>query len=464
LAEKRVRIQDTTLRDGHQSLWATRMKTEDMIPVMEMMDQVGFHSIEMWGGATFDSCLRYLNEDPWERLRMFRKRMPNTKLSMLLRGQNLVGYRHYADDVVIAFVKKAIENGIDIMRIFDGLNDIRNMELPIRVAKEAGAHVQGTVVYTISPVHDFEAYGKVARELLERGVDSICLKDMAGILTPYEAYDLIKYLKEFVNVPIHLHNHYTSGMGSMTLLKAIEAGVDIIDCAQSPMALGTSQPATEPMVAVLEGTPYDTGLDLKLLSDISEKLKVIKKKYPQSQNTAVLQVDANVLRYQMPGGMISNFISQLGNQIDLLPTVLQEVPRVRKDLGYPPLVTPFSQIVGSQSMINVVSGERYKMVSNEVKNYLMGMYGRAPGPIDEDFRRKIIGDAKVIDHRPADILEPDMENSKQAVAEFMEQEEDVLSYALFQQVALKFMQERHAKKYGVDYQLAEKAKSEGYPV
>lgn len=464
MAEKRVQIMDTTLRDGHQSLWATRMRTEDMIPVMEMMDQVGFASIEMWGGATFDSCLRYLNEDPWERLRIFRKRMPNSKLQMLLRGQNLVGYRNYPDDVVIAFVKKAVENGIDILRIFDGLNDIRNMELAIRTAKQAGAHVQGTVVYTISPVHNFDTYVKVAKQLLELGVDSLCLKDMAGILAPYEAFELIKHLKKFVTVPIQLHTHYTSGMASMTYLKAIEAGVEIIDCAQSPLAMGTSQPATESMVAVLQGTPYDTGLDLQLLSDISEELKVIKQKYPQAQNAAVYQVDANVLRYQMPGGMISNFTAQLASQADRLPEVLQEVPRVRKDLGYPPLVTPFSQMVGAQAMLNVVGGGRYKMVSNEVKNYLMGLYGFAPGKIDEDFRRSVIGDAKVITVRPADVLEPEMDTAKKDIALYMEKDEDVLSYALFPPVALKYLKEREARKYNLDYDLAEKAKREGYPV
>ncbi len=464
LAEKRVQIMDTTLRDGHQSLWATRMKTEDMLPVMEMMDQVGFSSIEMWGGATFDSCLRYLNEDPWERLRTFRKRMPNTKLQMLLRGQNLVGYRHYPDDVVIAFLNKAVENGMDIIRIFDGLNDVRNMELAIRTSKQAGAHVQGTVVYTISPVHNFDTYVKVVKELLEIGIDSLCIKDMAGILAPYEAFDMVKKLKEFVNVPIQLHTHYTSGMASMTYLKAIEAGVDTVDCALSPLALGTSQPATEPMVAVLQNTPYDTGLDLSLLSEISEKLKEIKVKYPQAQNASVYQVDANVLRYQMPGGMISNFISQLGSQIDKLPTVLQEVPKVRQDLGFPPLVTPFSQMVGAQSMLNVVGGERYKLVSNEVKNYLMGLYGRAPGPIDEEFRRKLIGDSKVITVRPADVLEPELDTARQDIALYMEKDEDVLSYALFPQVALKYLKEREAGKYRVDFDLAEKAKREGYPV
>ncbi len=463
MAEKRVGIMDTTLRDGHQSLWATRMKTEDMFPVLEMLDQVGFAAIEMWGGATFDSCLRYLNEDPWNRLRLLRKMLPNTKLQMLLRGQNLVGYRHYADDVVTEFVKRTVDNGMDIIRVFDGLNDIRNMELPMRVAKEAGAHVQGTMVYSISPVHNLDSYVKFVKELLDVGIDSLCIKDMAGILTPYEAYNLVKRLKEFVDVPIQLHTHYTSGMASMTYLKAIEAGVDIIDCAQSPLALGTSQPATETLVAVLQGTPYDTGLDLKLLSDISEKLKEIKAKYPQAKNVSVYQVDANVLRYQIPGGMISNFISQLGDQLHLLPKVFEEVPRVREDLGYPPLVTPFSQIVGSQALMNVLAGERYKMVSNEVKNYLRGHYGRAPGPIDEEFRRRIIGDAEVITVRPADLLEPELEAARKEVALYMEKEEDVLSYALFQQVALNYLKERESRKYNIDFDLIEKTKG-GYPV
>lgn len=455
---------DTTLRDGHQSLWATRMKTEDMFPVLEMLDQVGFAAIEMWGGATFDTCLRYLNEDPWNRLRLIRKYMPNTKLQMLLRGQNLVGYRHYADDVVVDFVKRMIDNGMDIVRVFDGLNDIRNMELAMRTAKEAGGHVQGTVVYSTSPVHNLDSYVTFTKELLDVGIDSLCIKDMAGILTPYIAFELVQRLKEFVDVPIQLHTHYTSGMASMTLLKAIEAGVDVVDCALSPLALGTSQPAAEPMVAVLEGTPYDTGLDIDLLSAISEKLTAIKAKYPQSSNASIYQVNTNVLRYQMPGGMISNFTSQLGDQIDRLPEVLNEVPRVREDLGYPPLVTPFSQMVGSQAFMNIIAGERYKMVSNEVKNYLMGHYGRAPGDIDEKFRRSIIGDAEVIDVRPADVLEPELEAARKEVALYMEKEEDVLSYALFGQVALKYLKERESRKYNVDFELAENAKKGGYPV
>ncbi|HHW99157.1 MAG TPA: pyruvate carboxylase subunit B [Firmicutes bacterium] len=464
MAVRKVGITDTTLRDGHQSLWATRMKTEDMFPVLEMLDQVGFASAEMWGGATFDTCLRYLNEDPWNRLRLIRRYMPNTKLQMLLRGQNLVGYRHYADDVVVEFLKRAIDNGMDIVRVFDGLNDIRNMELAMRTVKEAGGHVQGTVVYSTSPVHNLDTYVSFTKELMDVGIDSLCIKDMAGILTPYTAYELVKRLKEFVDVPIQLHTHYTSGMASMTLLKAIEAGVDVVDCALSPLALGTSQPAVEPMVAVLEGTPYDTGLDLDQISAISEKLTAIKAKYPQAQNASIYQVNTNVLRYQMPGGMISNFISQLGDQIDRLPEVLNEVPRVREDLGYPPLVTPFSQMVGSQAFMNVVAGERYKMVSNEVKNYLMGHYGRAPGQINEEFRRRIIGDAEVITVRPADVLEPELEAARKEVALYMEKEEDVLSYALFGQVALKYLKERESRKYNVDFELAEKAKQGGYPV
>lgn len=464
MVEKRVGIMDTTLRDGHQSLWATRMKTEDMFPVLGMMDQVGFAAVEMWGGATYDTCLRYLNEDPWNRLRLIRKYMPNTKLQMLLRGQNLVGYRHYADDVVVDFVKRMIDNGMDVVRVFDGLNDIRNMELAMRTTREAGGHVQGTVVYSTSPVHNLDTYVTFTKELVDVGIDSLCIKDMAGILTPYIAYELVKRLKEFVDVPIQLHTHYTTGMASMTLLKSIEAGVNIVDCALSPLALGTSQPAAEPMVAVLEGTPYDTGLDLELLSAISAKLTTTKAKYPQSANASIYQVNTNVLRYQMPGGMISNFTSQLGDQIDRLPEVLDEVPRVREDLGHPPLVTPFSQMVGSQAFMNVIAGERYKMVSNEVKNYLMGHYGRAPGHIDDKFRRSIIGDAEVIDVRPADVLEPELEAARKEVALYMEKEEDVLSYALFGQVALKYLKERESRKYNVDFELAENAKKGGYPV
>lgn len=459
----KVRITDTTLRDGHQSLLATRLRTEDMLKVTADLNKAGFHSMEVWGGATFDSCLRFLNEDPWERLRVLRKALPDTKLQMLLRGQNVLGYKHYADDVVRAFVEYAIKNGIDIIRTFDALNDVRNMETAIKATKEFGGHAQGTVVYTISPLHNVEHYVETARTLVEWGVDSLCIKDMAGIISPYVTYDLVMRFKEEFNVPVALHSHYTSGMASMAYLKAVEAGVDIIDTALSPLALGSSQPCTETMVATLKGTQYDTGIDLALLSDVSERLKLCKDCYPEARN-ATFSVDTNVLTYQIPGGMISNFVSQLGEQIGLLPEVLKEVPRVRADLGYPPLVTPSSQIVGSQSMFNVIGGERYKMVTNEVKKYLAGHYGRPPGPIDEEFRRKIIGDTEVIDCRPADLIEPELPAARKEMAAYMEQEEDVLSYVLFPPVAMKFFKDRHAKKYGVDTDLAEVAKNEGYPV
>lgn len=460
MGKKRVRITDTTLRDGHQSLWATRMKTEDMLPIAEKLDAVGFHSMEVWGGATFDSCLRYLNEDPWERLRQLRKRIKNTKLQMLLRGQNILGYKHYPDDVLEAFINKAVENGIDIIRIFDALNDVRNMAKAIEFTKKAGASAQGTVVYTISPVHDIPHYVETARQLVELGCDTICLKDMAGILKPYVAYELVGQLKKELGVTVQVHTHYTSGMASMMYLKAIEAGCDIVDTAISPLALGTSQPATEPLVAVLQDTPYDTGLDLELLSEIAEYFKGIKDKYPES-NLVDKTVDANVLIYQIPGGMLSNFRAQLKDQLDKLPAVLEEVPRVRKDLGYPPLVTPSSQMVGAQAVLNVLSGERYKMVTNEVKNYLRGYYGRPPGVIDEEFRRSIIGDEEVITCRPADLIEPGLEKAKREIAEYMEQEEDVLSYALFPQIAKKFLQERQSKKYKVDFDLVEQQEKEG---
>lgn len=459
----KVRITDTTLRDGHQSLLATRMKIGDMIPLCEELNQVGFHSLEVWGGATFDSCLRYLNEDPWERLQILRKALPDTKLQMLLRGQNVLGYKHYADDVVREFVRLALKNGIDIIRVFDALNDTRNMESSIKAIKEFGGHAQGTVVYTISPLHTIENFVDIARVLVDMGVDSLCIKDMAGLISPTDAFKLTKRFKQEFDLPLALHSHYTSGMAAMAYLKAVEAGVDIIDTALSPLALGTSQPCTETMVAALQGTEFDTGLDISLLSCISAKLKSAKETYPEAK-AANFTVDTNVLTYQIPGGMISNFVSQLAGQIDKLPQVLEEVPRVRADLGYPPLVTPSSQMVGSQAVLNVISGERYKMVSNEVKNYLAGQYGRPPGQIDEAFRKRLIGDTAVIDHRPADDLAPELPAAKKDIAAFMENEEDVLSYALFPQVALKFLKERQARKYGVDFELAETAKKEGYPV
>ncbi|TDA69833.1 MAG: oxaloacetate decarboxylase subunit alpha [Clostridia bacterium] len=448
-------ITDTTLRDAHQSLLATRMRTEDMLPIAEKMDAAGFHSLEVWGGATFDTCMRFLNEDPWERLRTLRRHFRQTKLQMLLRGQNLVGYKHYADDVVEAFVTRARENGIDIFRIFDALNDERNMAKPMEVAKKVGGRVQATLSYTISPVHNIAHYVTKAKTLVDMGADSICIKDMAGIITPTAAYELVKRIKDDLHIMVQLHCHYTSGMASMAYLKAIEAGVDVVDTAISSMAMSTSQPPTESLVAALQGTPYDTGLDLELLSEIAQYFQQVRKKYAQF-DLAAGTVDVNVLRYQIPGGMISNFISQLSQQnaLDKLPEVLEEVPRVREDLGYPPLVTPTSQIVGSQAVLNVLAGERYKMVSNEVKAYVRGLYGQPPAPVKEDVRRKIIGDEEPITCRPAGLLEPQLPEAKKAIAAYLESEEDVLSYALFPAVAEKFLEERMAGKYKVDFSIA----------
>lgn len=456
---KPVRITDTTLRDAHQSLLATRMKTADMLPVAERLDAVGFHSLEVWGGATYDSCMRFLNEDPWERLRTIRGAFKKTKLQMLLRGQNLVGYKHYPDDVVEEFVKRAVANGIDIMRIFDALNDVRNLEKAMEVSKREGAHVQATVCYTISPVHNVEYYVERAKVLVGMGADSICIKDMAGILYPADAYEIVKRIKEDLGIPVQLHCHYTSGMASMSYLKAIEAGCDVIDCAISSMALSTSQPPVETMVAALKGTPYDTGLDLGLLSDIADYFREVRKKYGEF-DLASPTVDTNVLVYQIPGGMISNFISQLGQQnaLDRLRDVLEEVPRVRKDLGYPPLVTPSSQIVGSQAVFNVLTGERYRMVTNEVKAYMKGLYGNPPAPVDESVRRRIIGDEQPVTGRPADHIEPGLDEARRESAAYAESVEDVLLYALFPQVALKFLQERLAARTKVDYNLLESAK------
>jgi oxaloacetate decarboxylase alpha subunit len=451
---RRVKITDTTLRDAHQSLLATRMRTEDMLPIAEKMDAVGFHSLEVWGGATFDSCLRFLKEDPWERLRELRKRFKRTKLQMLLRGQNVVGYRNYADDVVEAFVEKAIENGIDIMRIFDALNDVRNMQKAIEVTKRCGGHVQATVCYSIGPVYDVEYYVRIGKILEDMGADSICLKDMAGMLAPEPAYQIVSRWKQELRIPVQLHCHYTSGMAAMAYWRAAEAGVDVIDCAISTMALQTSQPAVEPIVAALQGTPYDTGLDLGLLSEIAEYWREVRKKYREF-DLASVAVDTNVLRYQIPGGMMSNFISQLREQNALhrLPEVLEELPRVRADFGYPPLVTPSSQIVGTQAVINVLVGERYKMATKESKDYMRGFYGQPPGPINEEARRKIIGDEQPITCRPADLLEPELPAARKQAAPYMEKEEDVISVALFPHVALPFLQERMSRRSGVDFNL-----------
>ncbi len=461
--ERKVGITDTILRDAHQSLIATRMKTDEMLPIAEKLDQVGYYSLEMWGGATFDSCIRFLNEDPWERLRKIKQIVKKTPLQMLLRGQNLLGYHHYPDDVVEMFVKKSVENGIDIIRIFDALNDIRNLKKAIEVTKETGAHAQGTVVYTISPVHNNDYYVNMAKQLEEMGIDSLCIKDMAGLLAPYDAYELISRLKKEIKIPIQLHSHYTSGMASMTYLKAIEAGVDVIDTALSPFALGTSQPPTETMVAVLRNTPYDTKLDLEFISSISDYFKQVRGNY--KIDSIITMVDTMVLNYQIPGGMLSNLTSQLKQQnaLDKLPEVLKEVPRVREDLGYPPLVTPTSQIVGTQAVVNVLTGERYKMIINEVKNYVKGLYGKSPAPIKEEIKQKIIGNEEVIECRPADLLEPELEKYFKEISYYIEQEEDVLTYALFPQIALKFFQERQAKKYKIDSNLVNKDQFDVYP-
>ncbi len=457
----RVGITDLTLRDGHQSLFATRMKTEDMLPIAEAMDEVGYHSLEVWGGATFDTCLRFLNEDPWVRLRELRKRFARTKLQMLLRGQNLVGYKNYPDDVVTEFVKRAVGNGIDIMRIFDALNDERNMAKAMEVSKAEGAHVQATISYTTSPVHDVEYYVRTAKTLAAMDADSICIKDMAGILTPVAAYDVVRRIKAEVDLPIQVHCHYTSGMAAMTYLKAVEAGADVLDCVSSAFSLGTAHPATETMVATLAEMACDTGLDLRKLKGIADYFKEVRKKY--AAYDVGTMIEAGVLIWQIPGGMMSNFVSQLAQQnaADKLEQVLDEVPRVREDLGYPPLVTPTSQIVGTQAVLNVVMGERYKMVSNEVKNYLRGMYGRPPGQVNEELRRKIIGDEPVITARPGDILEPGLPEAARDAAPYREQDEDVLSVAIFPQVAIKFLQERQAARTRVDWELQNKNRVEG---
>lgn len=451
-----VKITETILRDAHQSQAATRMRLDDMLPMAAKLDSVGYYSLECWGGATFDSCLRFLNEDPWERLRQLKKAMPNTKLQMLLRGQNILGYKHYADDVVDEFVKKSIENGIDIIRIFDALNDTRNMRQAIESCKKYKGICEATISYTTSPVHTSEYFVKVAKELEDMGADNICIKDMAGILLPYVAYDLVKEMKKVLKPTtlIHLHTHQTAGTGNQTYLKAIEAGVDIIDCALSALGNGTSQPATEPMVAILENTPYATGLDLKLLSEISSHFDSVADRLKKDGwlSDKSLKTDVNALIYQVPGGMLSNLVKQLkdANAFDKYEQVLAEVPAVRKDLGYPPLVTPTSQIVGTQAVFNVMMGERYKTVSKETIGILKGEYGKLPAEPDKKLVKQILGDEKPITCRPADMIEPELEKYRNEIKEYIEQEEDVLSYALFPQVAMNFFKYRQAQKHHVD--------------
>ena len=439
----KVRITETALRDAHQSLLATRMRTRDMIPIAEEMDKVGYFSVEAWGGATFDTCIRYLNEDPWERLRNLKSEFNNTPIQMLLRGQNLVGYKHYPDDVVTKFVEKSYENGVDIFRIFDALNDIRNMEKSIKVAKAQGAHVQGTISYTISPVHTLDDFVNLAKELEALECDSVAIKDMAGLITPTAAYDLVSALKEETDLLVDLHCHCTSGMTPISYYAACQAGVDILDTAISPLAWGTSQPPTESIVAALQGTDFDTELDLKLLTVIKKYFEDIKEQYSGILDPISESVDTDVLLYQIPGGMLSNLISQLKEQnaLDRYNDVLDEMPRVRKDMGYPPLVTPTSQIVGIQSVMNVLGGERYKTVSNEVKEYMKGMYGKSPAPVDPEISKRIIGDEEVITCRPADLLEPEFDKFKSEGEDkgFVKSDEDALTYALYPPIAPKFL-------------------------
>jgi len=448
---KPVKITDTTFRDAHQSLMATRMRTESMLPITEKIDQVGFHSLEVWGGATFDVCIRYLSEDPWQRLRQLKRAIKNTPLQMLLRGQNLVGYRNYPDDVVKKFVEKAAQNGIDTFRVFDALNDTRNLETAIKTVKKMGKHAQGTVCYTISPYHTIEHYSEIAKRLTELNCDSVCIKDMAGMLSPKDAHDLISALKKEIGLPVQLHCHYTSGMALMTYLRACDAGVDVLDTAFSPLGGGTSQPPVETIVAALRNTPYDTGLDMELLVEIAEYFKELREKYYDPIHLIdpiAERVDTSILVHQIPGGMFSNLIAQLKEQnaLDRLKDVLNEVPRVRKELGYPPLVTPTSQIVGTQAVFNVLSGKRYSIVPKEVRDYVKGLYGRPPAPIDEEVKRKIIGDEEVITSRPADMLKPELNAIPKEAKQLIESEEDALTYVLFPQAALEFFKKRKLKQ------------------
>ena len=464
-----VKINETILRDAHQSLIATRMPTELMLPIIDKMDKVGYNAVECWGGATFDACLRFLKEDPWERLRKLKDGVKNTKLQMLFRGQNILGYSQYPDDVVEYFVQKSIANGIDVIRIFDCLNDIRNLQTAVNATKKEGGHAQVALSYTLGDAYTLEYWSKMAKDIESMGADSICIKDMAGLLVPAKAEELVKTLKSSTTLPIDLHTHYTSGVASMTYMKAVEAGCDIIDTAMSPLALGTSQPATEVMVAAFAGTEYDTGFDQELLSDIADYFRPYREECLANGllNPKVLGVNINTLRYQVPGGMLSNLISQLKEQgkEDKYMEVLEEVPRVRKDLGEPPLVTPSSQIVGTQAVFNVLMGERYKVVTKETKDILLGKYGQTVKPFNQEVVEKCLGeDAKnVITCRPADLLEPGLDKFKEECKQWIQQDEDVLSYALFPKVATEFFEYRQAQQTGVDPKAADK-ENKAYPV
>lgn len=468
MAEKKpIKITETVLRDAHQSLIATRMTTEQMLPIVDKMDKVGYHSVECWGGATFDASLRFLKEDPWERLRKLRDGFKNTKLQMLFRGQNILGYRHYADDVVEYFVQKSIANGIDIIRIFDCLNDMRNLECAVKAAIKEKGHAQIALSYTLGEAYTLDYWKDIAKRIEDMGAHSLCFKDMAGLLLPYEATELISTLKETVSIPIQLHTHYTSGVASMTYLKAVEAGVDVIDTAMSPFALGTSQPATEVMVETFKGTPYDTGFDQNLLAEIADYFRPMREEALKKGllNPKVLGVNIKTLLYQVPGGMLSNMVSQLAEMHaeDKYQEVLEEVPRVRKDLGEPPLVTPSSQIVGTQAVFNVINGERYKVATKETKAVLSGEYGATVKPFNPEVQKKVIGDKEPITCRPADLIENELPKLKAECAEWIQQEEDVLSYALFPQVATEFFKYRKAQQEKVDMDTAD-TKSGAYPV
>ncbi len=449
-----VKIVDTCLRDGHQSLIATRLTTPDILSVASDLDKAGYYALEVWGGATFDACLRFLDEDPWERLRLIRKACPNTKLQMLFRGQNILGYRHYSDDLVEKFVQKSLENGIDIIRVFDALNDVRNLKSAVDACKKYHGHCQIALSYTTSPVHTINYYVELAKKVEAMGADSLCIKDMAGVLLPNAAFELFSKLKKSCNLPLELHTLCTGGVAEMTVQKAIEAGCDIIDTALSPFSGGTSQPSTEALQYVLEGTEYDPHLNIDYLNKASEKLSKIRDRFLENGtlNPKALTTNPNILKYQVPGGMLSNLMSQLKAQgaLDKYDEVLKEVPRVRKDLGYPPLVTPMSQMVGTQAVMNVISGERYKLVPKEVNEYLRGLYGAAPAPVNEEIRHKIIGDQKVITYRPADDIAPEFDVMKEKYKDIVKSDEDVLSCALFENVAVKFLEKRNNKNHEQD--------------
>ncbi|MEE9543927.1 MAG: pyruvate/oxaloacetate carboxyltransferase, partial [Thermodesulfobacteriota bacterium] len=445
MVEGRTYLMDTVLRDSHQSLIATRLKTSDMLEVTSILDRIGYWSLEVWGGATFDACLRFLKEDPWERLTTLRKALPNTRLQMLLRGQNLVGYKHYADDVVKKFVERSAKNGIDVFRIFDALNDTRNMEVAMKAAKDSKAIVEACICYTTSPVHTHEGFMEMAKKLVNMGADTICIKDMAGLLTPTAAYDLVTVIRENITLPIHIHSHDSSGLASMSYLKAIEAGANIIDTGISSLASGTSQPPTESMVAALEETPYATGLDLSLLTEAAEIMRKVRRKYKRFESEFT-GINPKTLVVQIPGGMISNLANQLKEQsaLDKMDQVFDEIPKVRKDMGYPPLVTPSSQVVGTQATLNVLMGERYKVITSETRNYFKGLYGTPPGEVDKDAQKKAIGDEKPITCRPADLLEPELNKMTRELNGRVKNVEDILTYALFPMIALEFFEQREA--------------------